>query len=254
MKKYAFIKKRIAYIPSLLLPLGILVLGVLLLVRGFIFNQTILYVFILMPLICMLLLMCIILPEIKTGIKIGLIVFLTVLLLLSFAFWAFFGTYEKISVYEGNEAVKQYTQTNFDGIPMPELNEIGIPTKLQNYYYCASGIFLGEAEALVCQYSEEEFQTQKELLESYDYQKAPIHHYEYTCEPTAVVDGYEFRMLAVGEKYDDVLYYPKELMLIGVNDTSKEIVYIAYCDQDLDYIPSLEEHIRIACGWQHFCK
>ena len=62
------------------------------------------------------------------------------------------------------------------------------------------------------------------------------------------VDGYSFRVLSSGEYEMD---YPKEVVLIATNDETKEIAYLSYDDQDIDYIDSLDEFILDDCGWEH---
>ena len=82
----------------------------------------------------------------------------------------------------------------------------------------------------------------------YVFQTETITENESNCEPSAQVDGFEFRILSI-EEYD--LYYPKQVILIGYSDDDYEIVYASYCDWDLDYISSLQNFIISECGWKY---
>ena len=70
----------------------------------------------------------------------------------------------------------------------------------------------------------------------------------YACEPTAEINGYLFRALSIDE-YE--LNYPKNMVLIATNADENEIVYMNFCDDDLDYIEVLDEFINDECGWKH---
>ena len=67
-------------------------------------------------------------------------------------------------------------------------------------------------------------------------------------ERTTDIDGYSFRMLSTDE-YD--MNYPKDVALIATNDETKEIVYLSFHDQDIDYIDSMDKFILDDCGWKH---
>lgn len=41
------------------------------------------------------------------------------------------------------------------------------------------------------------------------------------------------------------------MYLIATNDATREIVYLFFFDDDLDYIEDLDEFIRNDCGWKH---
>jgi len=91
--------------------------------------------------------------------------------------------------------------------------------------------------------------SQKALLDTtYTFQNDPMSVDEYTCEPTAKINGYLFRALSI-EEYE--LYYPKRVILIATNDEENEIVYMVFYDDDLDYIESLPDFINNECGWKH---
>ena len=61
------------------------------------------------------------------------------------------------------------------------------------------------------------------------------------------VDTFNIRVLD-SEKYQ--LDYPKYLAFVGVSESTKEIVYIYYEDQDLDSIEDRwEDFIINECNW-----
>jgi hypothetical protein len=68
----------------------------------------------------------------------------------------------------------------------------------------------------------------------------------YECEPVVELDGYTFRTLSLED-----FNYPKRLMFVATNDDTKQIVYLSFYDDDLDYIVSLEEFLMDDCGWKH---
>ena len=51
------------------------------------------------------------------------------------------------------------------------------------------------------------------------------------------------------EAYD--LYYPKELVFVGVSQSRNEIAFIYFYDFDLDYIDrSFADFLIEDCGWE----
>ena len=62
------------------------------------------------------------------------------------------------------------------------------------------------------------------------------------------LDGFEFQMLSLSE-YG--LYYPKEMVFIGVSEEDNAIAYVYYYDFDLDYISqSFPDFLIEECGWE----
>lgn len=82
------------------------------------------------------------------------------------------------------------------------------------------------------------------------FQDEPLSAHGYEVAPTISMDGYEFRFLSYDE-LEGYYYYPHSILLIGTNDKTKEIVYLFYSDDDLDYIESMEEHFLNDFGWKY---
>ncbi len=62
------------------------------------------------------------------------------------------------------------------------------------------------------------------------------------------LDGYRFKMLSTSE-YG--LYYPKEIVFVGISEGNNEIAFVYFEDRDLDYIEdSFEDFLLDECGWE----
>ena len=132
---------------------------------------------------------------------------------------------------------------------MPSLSEVGQATHMAYYDYFSQqmGIFTCDADHLICQYDTEEYIAQKARLdEKYAFQINVMSESGYDCEPAVELDGYHFRTLSIED-----FMYPKRLMFVATNDETKEIIYLSFYDDDLDYIISLEEFLLDDCGWKH---
>ena len=90
-----------------------------------------------------------------------------------------------------------------------------------------------------------------ELDEAYVFETQALESCGEVCEPTDELDGFFLRMLDTGKYRGSHLEYPKRLVLIGTNDETREIMYIAYYDFDLDYITSLSDFVYRKCGWEY---
>jgi len=145
---------------------------------------------------------------------------------------------------------------------MPDLKETGTPQKTESYRYVWSGyiLLMWETNTLICEYSEAEYEIEKARLEErYVFQTEPMQNDfppsdspdEQFCESTAEIDDYIFRTLCVDGEYKDETRYPDQLMFVGTNDTTREIVYLATDDPERDYIESLDEYILEICGWKY---
>ena len=108
------------------------------------------------------------------------------------------------------------------------------------------------ADILICRYSEAEYSAEKDTLNSrYSFQTELLNAGETECLPQAEIGGYSFRIPSISNEYADEIDYPKQFILVGTNDETKEIAYIAFRDPDIDYIDDLNEFILNNCGWQH---
>ena len=117
------------------------------------------------------------------------------------------------------------------------------PQKLT--YFSLQLIFTSDADYLICEYSGSEYQKQVETInETYSFQREKLSASGRSIEPVAEIDGYTFRLL------EDIAY-PKRLFFIATNDETHEIIYLYFCDDDLDYITSLTDFILDDCGFKH---
>lgn len=227
------------------LPVIAIVNGVGFVIDGMVLNTISLFTYFALPVIAVLLFFIILLKAKKIWIKVALCATVLVVSLFSFFMLNAFQTYEIINCYENEELQEQYAE-NCDSF-MPELSELSKPEKIEYYRYEGNQfVFEWESRILICKYSEGEYLQQKASLdEKYVFMLDDRTNHQ---ELVTNIDGYSFRVLSSGEYEID---YPKEVVLIATNDKTKEIVYLNSCDQDLDYIDSMDEHILDECGWEH---
>ena len=139
---------------------------------------------------------------------------------------------------------------------MPEIDEMGEYEELEYYHFAQiyTLLFMSDVHTVVCQYSEEEYEAQKSYIEenyvfiTEDYLDQSRDDGDYYLSPTAEVDGFTFRYL---DESSYGFYHPKYIVLIGMNDETREIAYIDFYDIDLDYLSPLDEFILDECGWEH---
>lgn len=161
----------------------------------------------------------------------------------------------KMQCYEGVEAEQQYAAAKGENTLMPEWADV---TGNAGAKYCHvisnAFIFSSETDYLICNYTPEEYAIQKAQLDiQYTFQTEAIIDENEICEPMTAIDGYQFRMLSV-DTYEESLYYPKQIVLIGCSDDARKIVYLLFEDWDLDYLSSLEQFIIDECGWKYIHK
>ena len=100
-------------------------------------------------------------------------------------------------------------------------------------------------------YSKEIFDRQKDsILNNYSFQETVVDYGEETIEKETnfEFDGFEFQMLSLKE-YN--LYYPKQIVFVGISKKNNEIAFVFFDDIDLDYISdSFEEFLVEECGWE----
>ena len=245
----------IPFLCLLLLPLGAIALGVMLLTVNTLFNTAFTVTFGVLPLCFVLLLWPIWMTrKPKAWLRILLSAVLSVVFLLSVLFMLALGKYEMLDCYEGDEMTAPYTEMQKKNSFMPPLSDVGAPEEAVYYDYFSQqmGFFTCDAEILICRYGEDAYQQEKARVETaYTFQTQPMEACGYTCDGAADLDGYDFRVVAYeeGGSWDE--YFPKTMYLIATNDATREIVYLSFCDDDLDYIEDLAEFIRNDCGWKH---
>lgn len=247
-------KSRIAaYIISCIIPLLTIGFGIFLLFNDLIFNMSFLIVMIIFPILASALLFFTIFSKIRLSARIIIAVLILLVFSVAFLFGFAIGHFEKISRYEGSEAIEHYASTSQRSL-MPSLDKVGQPQNIEYFEYDTTGfvIFTNDVHALICQYTSSDYETQKALLEeTYTFQSTPMTAHEYVCDPTARIGDYQFRTLAIDGTYGNAIYYPKCMYFVALNDKTKEIVYLSAYDDDLDIIQSLDEFLKVDCGWDH---
>lgn len=152
--------------------------------------------------------------------------------------------------YTGQQIQEPYAQVLND--LMPALDTLGETEQVEFYQYREKALFFyHQADVLICNYSEDMYDDHIAALEQrYVFQSESMEACDRFCDPAGRIGDYYFRFLAIDGTYDDI-YYPKQVVLIGTNDVTSEVVYIAFDDIDLDYIDSFERFVNYDCGWQH---
>ncbi len=227
-----------------ILPIIAIIKGIELVKDGMILTNSIIFTFFVLPIIAVLLFVIILVKAKKTWAKVVMCFVVLIASIFCFVGFCGFQKYERINCYE-NEALQEQYAENTNAF-MPALTEISKPEKLEYYHYEGSEfVFQWESKVLVCEYSEDEYlQNKTSLDEKYVFRIDDRANKDQITD----IDGYSFRMLSTGEYETD---FPKENVLIATNDATKEIVYLSFYDQDLDYIDSLDEFILDNCGWEH---
>lgn len=159
--------------------------------------------------------------------------------------------YAECDRYTGQQIQEPYAEVLND--LMPALDDLGDTEQMEFYQYRESAsIFYNQADVLICTYSGQEYNEQVAALEqNYVFQAEPMEAGDRICDPTGTIGGYSFRFLAVDGTYEEQIYYPKQVVLIGTNDKTSEIVYIAFDDMDLDYLTTVENFVNDYCGWPY---
>lgn len=241
----------IAFSLWILLPVLIIILSIRALFGNLLFNLTVALSYFVLPIFVILLFALVSFLIKKRFVRILLSVLILIAYILSFFAVGVFGLFEELDVYE-NEEIQSHYSANVEC--MPSLSELSYAETLQYYDYFSTtlaGFITCDSDTLICQYSEDEYLLQKELLdEKLVFQNEPLQAIadETECDPVVKVNGYTFRALSI-DRYN--LIYPKEFTFIATNDEKNEILYMYFYDIELDYIESMEEFILNDCGFKH---
>lgn len=109
-------------------------------------------------------------------------------------------------------------------------------------FFEKSWVFFTHADTCICRFPQDAFEDKKHALQTA--YRLPDN------DPVTgpwIVEDFCFFWIKM-EDYDD---YPKELLLWGFNDRTKEFAWIHFRDQDLDYIDSMQDFISENCGWRY---
>ena len=185
------------------------------------------------------------------GITIGLLVCTAIFIFFAMTIGQVFWAYH----YKADEAVAPWGEVTeikeFDALPT--VDEIGNAQEVDYYeYFFKVCIFAWDSYTLICTYGIDEYQAQEDYInQTYVFQTDELQDLtrDPPISPYAEIDGFSFRVLSISEYQ---LRYPKKMILIGTNDQTNQIAYIAYDSSDLDYIEeSLADFIEEECGWKY---
>lgn len=249
MKSKITVKQIIALLVASLLPAAPIALGIIILMGGAIFNFSLAITHFLLPFSVIVGLFFVITSRWSIWGKSFVSIILILLALYVFIHLMMFGYFELLISDTGEEAEVSYLSDETVLIKMPSLDEIGEPENLEYHdYYSQMSIFTCDSDVLIAAYDEASYKQQKNILEEkYRFVSTPLTACGHSCDPICHMDGYVFRVVELEEQY----YYPKHVMMIATNDSTQEIVYLCFYDDDLDYIESLKEFLKKNCGWEH---
>lgn len=234
-----------------LLPCAVIVFGILMLTKGFIPTLSFLFMAVLLPISALVWNFFLITSKMRTWLKSAICIFLLIIFSFLVMTISALGYFESIRSYKNDKVTEKYSAISNEHLLMPKLDKIAQPESIEyhSYYSTFFIYFTCESETLICKYNEQDYNQQKKFLnEKYIFQQEKPIESGYSCEPVAEIDGYTFRFLSIDE-YD--LLYPKDLYFIATNDSTHEIVYMSFYDDDLDYITSTVNFINNSCGWKH---
>ena len=246
----------LALILACLLPLGALVMGAVLLFKGYLLTTAFVIAYIALP-VCIIAAFTVTIFSTLVSWKKAIIMLpLVIVFCIGFLF-ASFGRFEMLKVYRADKVEEAYFKVWGEYDVMPSLREVGNPESAEYYdFYCqAAGIFVSESDTLVLKYSKEEYEKETARIEEYYAfeSEACLGYGESICEHSCKIDGYLFRFLDTDGTYKEI-EFPKTLIIVGTNDETCEIVYTVFHDPDLDYIESFSDFMLEDCGWRRISK
>lgn len=247
-------KRRVfALVLSSLIPLAVFILGMIFAFANAIVNFSFSISFFILPVIALAILATLIFLNIKALPKTILVILLLIIFIFVHLFSFFLCKFETIKHYTNDSVQTHYQEDTTKSDLMPTLEEIGTSEEIEYYDYLSmfAVYFTCDSDVLICRYSKEDYLSQKSYItESFSFQKEPFSADGYICEPSVQIDDYNFNFLSVND-YSDELIYPKRLVAIAYNDTTQEIVYLSFCDDDLDYTRDLKDFLLTDCGLKH---
>lgn len=236
-----------------LLPVCLLLLCCVLMLGGAILNLSLACCFVILPLLVICLSGLTIFSRQGTASKWGGMFVIYIIAVPLFLFGIFAGRFELLQPTTGDELVQVYADIRNDDLFMhpflPTLEEIGEPADVTLYEYFATQavFFTQDVYTLVARYEPAEYTSQIQAIQAnYAFLNEPQGYGEHFCEPAADMGGYHFRMIDAPE-----VDYPQLLGFIATNDATQEIVYMSFCDPDLDWIDDLTDFLNEDCGWEH---
>ncbi len=259
MKNFGFSKKRLLiYICCSILPLFAISFGVILLCAGSLLNRSLIFTYMLIPVITSVGLGFTVFYNTKTLRKVIVCTIILIIFTLLFSFGFILGEYAMVWQFEGEELETQYSEIAETKKLMPSLSEICTPIDVDYYkvYIKYFIYFTPETDYLVCEYTSDEYKKQKDLIsKKYIFQEKELSNYDASCESITEIDGFTFKSLSINEEsYELSIDFPKKMVLIGFSDKTNEIIYISFYDDDIDYISSFSDFVNEDCGWKYIRK
>ncbi len=139
-----------------------------------------------------------------------------------------------------SEDIKIYNELVETVSFLPEVSELNNYINLNFKYTENKGVFSWYSYILKVSYSKVDFEAEKSKIDE-------NYYFDEDFSDVIEVDTFKIKLLDF-EKYE--LTYPKYMAFIGVSESTSEIVYIYYEDEDLDTIgDSWEEFIIDNCNW-----
>ena len=245
--------QKTGFLAACVLPLAWLVLGILMLFGSVVLTGSYAFTYLILPALCLLLLWRVIRGSKKAVVKwilCLLILAVTAMLVFIGMVWGHFSIYERAT---GRTVPEKYeSEIGLSNPWLPEADSVGQPLDTEyHYFYNQLGfLFRSEYYALICTYSPEEYAAQVAALDTRcTFHTEPLGSYEH--QPLFTLGSYRFRFLEMDPEAVPLLYYPKEMVLIGNNDETREIVLSYYSDSDLDDISSPQDFLEKDCGWKY---
>lgn len=239
-----------AYIAACLLPAAVVFYGTVLLWGDYLLTGTFALAYFILPALaiagCILVIRCKLRPAFRTVLCVILVV---VAMVLSLGL-AVFGEFSMLTQMKGDDALETYSVVAAEIPEFPEVSELGAPERTEYYHFSSifAVFFDCDCDILICSYDDDEYTRHKEMLDTqYKFRQEPAAAHGHQVEPTAMVDGYEFRMVESKKAFS----FPKRMVYVATNDEVGEIAYLYYVDEDLDWIDYMEEHIQNDFGWKY---
>ena len=188
----------------------------------------------------------VLIKKLHGDIRVILSSFILILTLVSFAFLSFFGPTVEFRTFYNAEEINEYYNEN-DSLNYDfDFEKFGEYKNISNYKYHSMAIFSQEAYTTIIKYDKDNFQSKKSNIESnHKFYSVPVDDGD--AEPIFSYEGFSFRV----ELSD---WYPKEMNLVGINESTNEIAFITFYDYDLDTIDDYEEFLEYYCGWRYIVK
>lgn len=247
-------KRVVAFLLSGIIPLAVIIFGIFVSIKGIVLTTSFLLSYIILPVGVIVGNLFLIFSQKKLSGKIIGCIFLAIVFVFLFAVINIYGLFGVIRCYKNDEVAEHCEKIAEASNLHPDLSELGQYESIEYYDYFSqqTGFFTCDADVLICCYGQSDYLEQKDLLdEKYVFQKEMVYAYKYACTPTVEIDGYVFRLLSVEGEYGKQLCYPQSLFFIATNDTTREIVYMSFYDDDIDCIISLDDFIKKDCGWKY---